>query len=81
MSNLCTFHDLPGTSHCLTYASVAVGDVWVLYAVQEGKPVTARRRPRGRWPGHPRLRPSGSKAWGGREPHMDEYVTNRCVII
>ncbi|ELU41043.1 hypothetical protein AG1IA_04931 [Rhizoctonia solani AG-1 IA] len=30
----------------LVYALVAVSNVWVLYAVQEGKPVAARRRPR-----------------------------------
>ncbi|QRW18071.1 Reverse transcriptase from mobile element jockey protein [Rhizoctonia solani] len=46
-----------------TYASVAVDDVWVLYAVQEGEPVAARRQPRdthhseiavlnGVWPTH-----------------------------
>ncbi|ELU36311.1 hypothetical protein AG1IA_09659 [Rhizoctonia solani AG-1 IA] len=31
----------------LTYASAAVSYVWVLCAVQEGKPVATRRRPRG----------------------------------
>ncbi|ELU35859.1 hypothetical protein AG1IA_10111 [Rhizoctonia solani AG-1 IA] len=30
----------------LVYASVAICTVWVLYAVQEGEPVAARRRSR-----------------------------------